>query len=344
MTLVSFDSSESLPVIPVVTPKRMLSVEQIKGQTKVCINSSSLSVKQECPRKAELLLKDRWRSDTTSPALVFGSGIHKALEVYYSAPLEERIMVILETLELAVLGRPTPGQEDNLLVRAVRAFAKICAPLEQLPDTDKRSLRNGAWILWHYFKTYLNDPYIAYVDEQGPFVERTFTFRLFEDETLAIDYFGTIDIAFQHTGDGTIHLADHKTASSFGFSGASYFDRGRPNAQYSGYMLGAREAFGLDTKDFIINILEVKARPKTARGSAPSFPRQITSRDETDYAEFRDVVIYNVRDYLELLTLNKNWPMGSVSMCDLYGGCTYRAVCAAPAALRENILNAKFVR
>lgn len=343
MALIETDLGQASVVVP-RQPKEMITVrvDEKTGKTLVKINSSSLSVIQECPRKAKYLLHEGWKSATESPATLFGSAVHKALEVFYAAPPQERKLIPLEDVELAVLGI---NKSDNLIAAAARAFGEKAGPLAQLPDTDKRSLVNGAWILHHYFKAYIDDPYQVLVDEHGPFVERGFSFKLYEDPTLIVEYFGTIDAVKQHVVNKNILCVDYKTTSQLGGYGdnASYFEKDKPNAQYTGYLLGLREALGIDVNEFCVDVIEVKARPKTARGSAPSFPRQITTRDADDYAEFKESVLKAVRDYLYFQGTN-SWPLGPVSSCNLWGACTYKQVCASPKSVRENILKGKFNR
>lgn len=343
MTIVQPELGEPAIDLPTAPHKEMISVsvDPPTGKTLVRINSSSLGVIQECPRKSQYLLKEKWRSGVEAPATIFGSAMHKALEVFYSAPPEERRMVPLERLELVANGHPVT--ENQLLERSVAAFAEKATPLAQLPDTDKRSLSNGAWILHNYFKAYVDDPYVALVDKDGPFIERQFTHRFSEDESLIVDIFGTIDFAFRHIINGNILVGDHKTASSLGWGDSSYYDRDRPNHQYTMYMLGAKRVFGFDTEEFMVNVIEVKAKPKTTKGSAPNFPRQITKRTEEDFDELHDVVMKAVHDYLYFSATNI-WPLGPIGACTAYGGCTYKQVCAAPKSLRETILKNKFTR
>lgn len=338
--LVQFEPSEAALAIPRQAPKEMISVREEGGKVHVRTNSSSLQVIQECLRKSRYLLDERWKPETESPATVFGSAIHKAFEVFYRGDVSERRLGKLAQYEPLAFGGI---ESSDLIERAMIEFVKKAQPLAQLPDTDKRSIINGIWILHSYFTKFIDDPYVAYVDEKGPFVEREFTYRLHEDETLIVDIFGTIDIMFKHVANGSLIPGDHKTTSSFGFNGSSYFDREKPNSQYTGYLLGVREVFGIDTNDFIVNVLEVKAKPKTARGSPPSFPRQITTRNEDDFAEYRETVLHSVRQYLEAKKTGV-WPIGPVASCASYGSCAYRQVCSAPKSLRENILKSKFIQ
>ena len=339
--LVDFNVDSDTPLVVPAVPKEMISVSAEGSKTLVKINSSSHTVIQECMRKAQLLLHQKWKSEDESPATLFGSAIHKALEVFYAGDITARTVPKLETLERMSYGHRVDGENEILALKSFRAFAEKAKLLTPLPETDKRSLQNGAWIMHNYFKAFIDDPYVAYVDESGPFVERPFTLRIHEDETLIVDIFGTIDAVMQHVTNKDIIVCDHKTSSYLNFGGSSYFDRAKPNSQYTGYLMGAREVFKLDTNMFMVSIVEVKAKPKTARGSAPSFPRQLTSRDDNDYAEYKESVVYYARAYLRAIETGV-WPIGPVSSCDAYGACSYRMVCSSPKELRENILKSKF--
>ncbi len=230
--------------------------------------------------------------------------------------------------------------EDHYLYKAVAAFIETAKPLEYLPADDKRSIPNGVWVLCHYFHTYLNDQYEIYVDEHGPVVERSFNLLFWEDEKLRIEIFGQIDLVLKNTITGEILPADHKTTSMMG---ADFMNRVKPNSQYTGYMWAANRLFGSSAENFLVNAIETKAKPKTARGSPPKFLRQITRRDAHDYEEFHWVVRDAVDSYLRWMERDR-WPLGSVDACAMYGACQYLDVCSAPNELRQNILEAKFAR
>jgi len=344
MTIVVPESFDSV-ILPRAEVKEMLTWRKLEdGRFHAKINSSSLSVIQECARKTKYSLVEKWRPSTESFATIFGSGIHSALEVFYQGDPEERVVPKLEHLELLVYGHKPPPTNNDLVFRAVAAFlerAKILAPL---PESDKRSLQNGVWILHEYFKTYADDPYLIYRDDKGPFVERGFTFRLYEDKEFVIDYFGTIDAVKQHSGTGEIICVDYKTTSFLSGYGdnSGFLDKDKPNSQYTGYLMGLREAFGISVETFVIDIIEVKAKPKTARGKGVSFPRQITKRYEEDFDEFRESVVEYVRRFAYSTEQNV-WPIGPTSSCNLWGACPYKQVCASPKSMRETILRNKFV-
>lgn len=321
-------------------PKEMLSVTREGDRTKVRVNSSSLGLIQECSRKAFYSLKEKWRPEFESPATLFGSAIHKALEVFYAGDIAERKMPKWEVLELMSYGHRTDGDDSDLLLHSVRAFVEKADPLKELPEFDKRSIQNGVYTLYHYFKSYIDDPYVAYVDDQGPFIERPFSFTLYQDNEMWIDYFGTIDLVVRHITTGEILVCDHKTSSVVG---ADFYNRLKPNHQYTGYLMGAKKVFGLTTDSFLINCIQVKAKPLTSRGTPPSFPRQVTTRDNDDYNEFTEAVVTNVSNWLRQNEYN-NFPLGHTNACAMYGGCSYLTACSAPMTMRETILKAKFTK
>lgn len=331
------ETSVSIPKLG--PPKEMLSIREENGKTLVRINSSSLGVIQECLRKSHYLLDQKWHSENEAPATIFGSAIHAALEVFYGGNMADRKLPKLETMELMSYDHKVESEETDLLLRATRAFIEKAQPLKALPESDKRSIQNGVYILHNYFKAFIDDPYVALIDERGSFIERDFTFRLYDGPDLEIDYFGRIDLAVKHSQTGEVLVADHKTSSVVG---ADFYNRLKPNHQYSGYLLGAK-SLGIKTDSFLVNCLQVKSKPVTARGTPPHFPRQITTRDEQDYAEFKDAVVGSVRNYLSALAEN-SWPLGHVNACAMYAGCMFLQVCSAPKSLRENVLKAKFVR
>lgn len=336
---VSPDFSQCAPVIERGKPKEMLSVLRNGAQVTVRINSSSLGIILSCPRKSYYTLHRMLKSRSESSALVFGSAIHKGLEVFYSHPKAERnIPSDFKTQsDLMAFGSPAPTK--HFLYDAISAFVQAADPLKCLPDTDKRSIPNGIWLLQNYFKTYIDDPYEVYSDANGPVTERTFDLVLYEDPTLKIILFGTIDVVLKNLANGTVLPTDHKTSSVVG---SDFFNRLKPNHQYTGYLLGAQRVLGLETDSFLVNCLQVKPKPVTARGSGPHFTRQVTTRSEHDILEFTQSVLWAVRSYL-FWSDAQSWPLGHVDACTMWGGCQFLEVCSAPSQLRENLLENKFM-
>ncbi len=325
---------------PSAPVKVMLTVERDGPQVQVRINSSSLSLLQTCPRKSYYSLAQGWRSKTTSAPLIYGSAIHKAMEVFYSQPRGQREVPVNFDHFALLMAQGHEAPEQHFLYEAVTAFLSTGEGLKSLPDSDSRSQSSGVWVLGHYFNTYINDVYEICHDSAGPITERGFEFVLYEDSTIRIIIFGTIDLILRNTVTGEELPGDHKTTSRMG---TEFFQRLKPNHQYTGYLMGARKCLNINTENFCVNGIESKARPKTERAGPPKFTRQITSRSEEDFAEFTSVIREAVGNYLRWQD-SGNWPLGDVNACAMYGGCGYLDVCAAPNQLRQNILEAKFTK
>lgn len=319
-------------------PKEMLSVREEGGKLTVRINNSSLDILLNCWRKADYVLNRQLQSGRQSPALTYGLAIHKALEIFYSSKREERTHLKNFKQRIELLQGVDQEEEDHVLIKAARGFMKVAEPLLSLPESDKRSIQTGLWTLAHYFECYIDDPFIALADESGPLVERRVEFDLLETPEYRIKVFGTIDVILKNEQSGAILVCDHKTSSVVG---GEFYNRLKPNHQYTGYVLGAKKCLGLETNNFMVNCIQVKPKPKTSRGTPPHFPRQVTTRSEGDFTEFSDVVRVAVEGYLRRRE-EGIWPLGHVNCCAAYGGCQFLEICAAPESLRENIIKAKY--
>jgi hypothetical protein len=326
---------------PIATEaKEMLSVRYSASGTPeaVRINFSSLDIIQTCPRKAYYLLKRKLLSNVESPALTFGTAIHKALEVFYSMSPKERELPTNFTKNAELIPSGVIPTEKHFIYDALIQFCQKAEPLRGLPDSDKRSIANGVWILSHYFKSYINDEYMVYRDDKGPVTERTFTLPLHKVGGVLIELHGTIDVVLENSKTGAILPADHKTSS---IVGNDFYSRLRPNHQYTGYLMGAQQVLGLQTDSFLVNCIQVKPKPVTSRGQPPHFPRQVTKRTKEDFEEFCDVLSEAVTNFLQW-SATDIWPLGPVNACANYGGCSFLDICAAPKSLRENMLSVKF--
>ena len=189
----------------------------------------------------------------------------------------------------------------------------------------------------NYYKNYVDDPWVAAEDHQGPIIERRMETVLHEDSKLKVVLFGTIDGMLEHKRSGERIIVDHKTTSNV----YDFYKRVKPNHQYTAYTLLARKNLNYDSHKFMVNALEVKAKPKTNRAQPPKFPRQITTRDANDYEEFTYTVVNLVKHFLEF-NEQKKWPIGHADSCSMYGGCLYHDICTASPLIRENIIKATF--
>ena len=327
------------PVPPenVSQPKEMLTCTKTPTGHHVRINYSSLELIQTCLRKAHYSLNRKLRQDKESEALAFGSSIHKALEYWYQLDVSERELPrsLEEDAKMLAAGHALDEPARHGALEAIRQFV-LCRQhvLAFLPDNDKRSLMAGVALLKAYFKHYANDGFVVAKDANGAaLVERFCSARMYDTPHLKIDYFGTVDCVLQNTQTGMLMVADHKTTAALG---KEFYDRCKPNPQYTGYVWLAREALGIDTRLFMINGIQV-AKTKT------EFARQITDRTDEDFQELRSSVVHRVSEWIRLTEHDSHhYPMTAPNPCSMYSGCTYRKVCEVPDSLKENVIQALF--
>lgn len=327
-------SAPDAAVLPSQTPKEMLTCTLQNGKRHVRINFSSLSLLQTCLRKAHYSLDLGLRSREESSALAFGTAVHAALEHWYQLPSSDRVLpqALAEESELLGFGHKRDEPASHGALEAIRQFVnKRYDVLSLLPEGDKRSLQSGIRILKAYFKHYANDGFHVYRDSHGPVLERRAEFPLYESNGLSISYFGTIDCVLQHEQSGVIAVADHKTTSQLG---QEFYNRCKPNHQYTGYVWLAKHALGIDTKMFMINGIQT-AKTKT------EFARQITERTEDDFQELKLAVKRAVLLWLEA-TDTAEFPMTAPDPCSMYGGCQYRKICEMPEKLKATVIKAEY--
>jgi len=332
--------------ISVVSPedvKEMLSIREEDGKVFVKINSSSLSLMQTCWRKTYLELIRKVKMPKDSSALDFGSAIHACLEFFYLGDRKSRkfTQACKKNGELIGAGVGTEEHQDCLVCNSFRKFVEVGRELGLSEDhMVTRSLPTGVWILTYYFERYIDDPFIVLEDAEGPLVERRVEYELYDSPELQINYFGSIDVILKNERTGVVLICDHKTSSRVG---NEFFNRLKPNHQYTGYIKAAAADLGVETDSFLVNCLQVKPKPKTARGGPPQFPRQVTPRDSEDIKEFEACVLSTTKELIRRLKEN-DWPLGLTNSCAAWGGCTFMDVCSAPRDLRETIMRSKAIQ
>lgn len=313
--------------------KRMLEVSRQGDKTLVVINYSSLELIQTCLRKAYYNLQLGLVTED-APALAFGSAIHKALEHWYTLPLGQRTLPTgqKDRVELMAYGHHLdmplqgPAESCRQFVLSGRRM------LGGLDDGDKRSLTNGLKILQAYFRRFSDDRFeVARDADNQPLIERSFEFQIYDSPGLEIRYHGTIDVVLRNIDTGVLVVADHKTTSQLG---TEFYNRCKPNPQYTGYVWGAQQCLGLDTNMFMVNGIQVA---KTKQ----EFARQITQRTKEDFDELRASVVEQVHRYLHALRYD-NWTQSAPNPCSIYGGCAYLPICEVPKQLRSSVIKAKW--
>ena len=318
-------------------PKQMLIMEKkANGGWLIKINPSSLTLLQTCPKKSYYSLYKNLVPLKRSDAVLFGSAIHKALEIYYSAPREKRRVPpnMKDNINLMCHGQRLADESSSIIYRATRGFIECAAPLADLPNTDKRSLSNGGWLLGEYFEDRVYVPLEVMFRDGEPLVEKLLETEIFNSPELTIKLFGTIDAILINRSTEQVVICDHKTSSVVG---NDFYNRTKPNHQYTAYVHLAQQELGLSTENFMINCFQVKARPKTTRGKGPDFLHLITKRTPRDISDFILTTIYYVRQYISWVE-EDFFPYGPVDACANYGRCSFLDVCSVPETIKESIL------
>lgn len=325
---------ESTQATQTLKPKRMLErrVDE-SGKIFYRINSSSLSVIQECLRKAQLQLFKGLRSEDESPALTFGKALHKALEYWYTLPRNQRSLDgrFTSDIKLMQAGHAQAEPFENGVLESMRQFVLSSDALRVLPPDDLRSIGTGIKIFERYIKFYENDPFVVMRDIEGPLIERDFEFVLFEDNELQVVYMGTIDCMLQNEITAQIVCVDHKTSTRMN----ELASRAATSHQITGYIMAAHRSFNLPSVDtFIINGIQVA---KTVH-NLQRFP---TTRTQQHFTELTQAVLFAIHNYENAIELNF-WPQTAPGPCANYGGCPMLDVCSAPEFLKKTILENKY--
>ncbi len=283
--------------------KRMLEVKE----NRIYINSSSLSLIQTCMRKTKYRIERNIVGGSESPALLFGTAVHKALEKYYLEDTKEE-----ETL---VLG-----------------FTEHAEPLKEIEKSDKHSIENGIELMKIYHETYKDDPWVIYKD----YVEKEFEYYAFTFLGYEVYIFGTIDAIMKNTLTFELAAWDHKTAARID---SSFAKKVRPNDQYTTYIAGANAAFDLNIDSLYQNGIQKKnVFGKTGkRLTEPELCRIKTSRDTDDINELYDSIRDSVRRYVKASETD-TWPMSPGLNCHVFNGCQYHGICSSPKSMRENVI------
>jgi hypothetical protein len=260
-----------------------------------------------------------------SSATTFGSAIHKAIETWYGFPYQQRTVVCNDFIT------SSPHVDGCPVCSAIKAFSTYCPTINTEDFGSKRSLLNGVEILKGFFTTYRNDEWDVMSKDGKPMVELDFSFNLFDSPKLSIDYFGTIDCIMQNRETGLITVCDHKTTSSLG---VDFYNRIKPNHQYTGYVMGARNSLHLDTNTMMINGLQVAKTKK-------DYARQITSRDAEDFDLLTSTVKWVVAEWLTSIYASF-YPMSTPTACSNYSGCGYRYICEASPKNQDTLIETYF--
>ena len=315
-------------------PKRMLKIEkQQDNRYRIEMNFSSLAIIQECLRKANYRLLNKYVNESDSDAQVFGKAIHKGLESWYMLPEQNRQLTDAELKMVdSLIGGLTPESIYPTALDSIYEFIKAAEPIHFLGDDDKRSIASGIKILKNYFKHYAEDGLEVLRDSKGEaYIEKQVEGVLHEDDKMIIIFHGQIDLILRNKISGQIHYSDHKTTAALG---KEFYNRINPNHQYTGYVWAGNTFLGVESNSFMVNGIQV-AKTKS------EFARQFTTIDEDMIHEMTMAYIEAGQRFINAIERNE-FSMSSPNACSSYGGCPYLDICQSPANLRQTIIENKY--
>lgn len=285
------------------------------------VDSTSLGLFKECPRKYQYSIIEGWAPRSTSPHLQFGILLHQARELYEKVKAAEP-----ETSHDALL--------DRVLDWGLKATwnQELGRPwISEHPLKNRKTFIQT--LVWYLDAKAANDPLETVLRSDGkPAVELSFRFDSgFRRNSEAIILCGHLDRLARL--NQPYYVADVKTASRE--PDAKWLAQFSPHNQFSLYSIAGKVAFGFDVEGVIVDGVQVGV------GFA-RFQRHLVPRDQAQQAEWLVDLGYYL-DSMERFAREQHWPMNE-SACDKYGGCPFRRVCSKSPASREATLKVEFAK
>src|SRR5260221_1442195 len=133
---------------------------------------------------------------------------------------------------------------------------------------------------------------------------------------------------------GASYISDIKTTTHS--LSPQFFDQFTPWNQCSMYGIAGRVAFGFQIKSLIVDGIQVGV-------NFSRFQRGLVARSEEFLIEWLDEVTQVWLPRMESSATNQRW-VANDKVCDMYGGCPFRPVCARPPQARAQWLKANYVK
>lgn len=299
------------------------------------IDNSSLSLINECMRKASYALGYRRKQARDETALRFGGIMHKVLETRYRQ------------------GTVCNSSIENAMIDTARSEFQLWQP----PEGDFRNLDQAVACLTKYNKTYPTESFeiIEVAGHRGtetpfavPFGELEIQKELCVQDvnpeidpepkmkfidTLPVVFTGRIDLVIQDANG--IWLMDHKTSS---IGGSNLFAPFYIDSQFKGYAWALKQLLGQDSypSGVLINAL-INRRP-TRTGKSIEFLRDTITFTKDVIEEWHTSFMTTLQLYLACIEVQQ-FPMQTPACVSKYGRCEFYDVCQLPLAQRDLMLN-----
>ena len=285
----------------------------------LAMDSTSLGLLKECPRKYFYSIIMGYSSRTQSIHLTFGLLFHSALEQYdhkkFSGLSHD------EALEFTVL----------YLLNATwdRELGKA-KEMEHEAKTRANLLRTVVW----YLDQFKDDPLETIrLDNGRPAIELSFRFDSGYASSTGEPFLLCGHLDKLASMDSRTYIVDRKTTSTT--LSSSYFEKYTPDNQFSLYNFAGSVVYSTSISGIIVDAAQIAV-------TFSRFQRQTIFRPTSLVDEwYKDLGYY--LSMAEMYAKREYWPCNDKS-CGSFGGCPFRTVCSKPESLRPQYLNSMFTR
>lgn len=258
-----------------------------------------------------------------APAPGFGTSMHAAIEYFRKAK-----MAGANFLEAMATGKQ--ALEDAYAQNMPRESQ------QEVKVDDKRSLPNAIRIYEGYCKHY--EPFLFKFDYvEIPFALYIGQINSYANPSQQIDviYVGIIDCVLEWRD--RLYVNDLKTT---GWTlSESWLEGFRMDQGLLGYTVAARELLGVDTQYALVHGIWVQKEPKTdkAKKIDEYYKQKEIYWSESQLRQWHRNTLLTAQRIDRSRHLDE-WQMDYGQNCGAFGGCSYRALCAATPEFRKTLL------
>lgn len=287
----------------------------------IAVDSTSLGEFKTCERKYYLGIVLGWRQRAESVHLQFGIWVHEARELYDA---------------LRARGASHDNSLDTTMDSLLRATWNKQLRRPWLSDhKEKNRLSLLRTVVWYLDGLAKEDSLKTVLRKDGsPMVELSFRFdsRYVSRSQEGILLCGHLDRIAEMNEE--YFISDIKTTTRQ--LSPQFFEQFTPGNQFSMYAVAGRVGFGFPIKSLVVDAIQIGV-------TFSRFQRGLVSRSEEFLIEWLDEVTQVWLPRMEEAALAQRW-VANDKVCDMYGGCPFRAVCARPPSARQQWLRSNFIK
>ena len=284
--------------------------ELLDGNNFEVWDASKLQAYLDCEQLGHLKYEEHLTGKTPSEAIVFGSGMHKAVEVWTQRRQDGSLV------------------EAKAVERAEAAFVEVWEaelPKEQRDmlelGLNRRSIANFKRLFGGYRKKFPLEMYDEIVS-----VEQSFTLPLgTTSECREIRWSGVIDRIVRWQGG--LYYVDIKT-STYALD-ATFFDKWKLSTQMLGYMWAGQQLVGEQFSGVMVQGIQVQAPLKTKVRAADELVQgEVIAFTQDQIEAWKRNVLVKIDD-IRRARQRGYWVKNLSTRCSSYGSCPMAMLCGA---------------